>query len=110
MRDRFLAALVAAALCVLPSIAGAQLVTRTMPGEPDRGSASPTGPYTTTPYGAAAQGGGAPYAPAMPMEASGGTIDSNRRIQQGDQLMVRIDQDRDGNIPVAVSQSGEVLV
>ncbi len=93
MRDFLFPALAAALLGALPSLAEAQLVTRAQPVTPVEGG--PSGSF------------GAPaYTPSEPNVA----IDPNRRIQQGDQLVVRIEQDHDGNLPVVVSQSGEVLV
>jgi protein involved in polysaccharide export with SLBB domain len=58
-------------------------------------------PIAAEPYGASALG----FAPAM-----GVTADPNRKLQPGDQLLVKIEQDKEAAIAVAVSQTGDVIV
>jgi protein involved in polysaccharide export with SLBB domain len=68
--------------------------TNVAPGIP---VASPSGAYGSAP------GGGFGDAPMV-------AADPNRKLQAGDQLLVKIEQDREGAIAAGVSGTGEVIV
>ena len=105
MPDRFLLGFTAIALLAWPLQGKAQrLISRNEPAP-----AAPV-PAAAVPFGAAPSPYGAPgYAtPGVPMTAE--LLDPNRKLRQGDQLMLKIEQDREGAIPVVVSQTGDVLV
>jgi protein involved in polysaccharide export with SLBB domain len=54
--------------------------------------------------------------PAMPVYPGMGTgrgsmmADPNRRLQQGDELTIKIEEDREASIPLIVSHTGEIVV
>src|SRR4051794_30379123 len=104
MPDRFLLGLTAIALMAWPLQGKAQrLISRNEPTPAPAPVAAAAVPFGSAPYGAPA------YAtPAAPMTAE--LLDPNRKLRQGDQLMIKIEQDREGAIPVVVSQTGDVLV
>jgi polysaccharide biosynthesis/export protein len=105
MPDRFFLGLTTAiALLAWPLPGKAQrLISRNEPAP-----VAPA-PAAAVPFGASPYGAPSPYGAAVgPMSAD--LLDPNRKLRQGDQLMLKIEQDRDGAIPVVVSQTGDVLV
>jgi polysaccharide export outer membrane protein len=104
MSDRFLCLLTAVALgAALQTEARAQGAMRASPGlngTNSRGDAAETA-------------FGAPMAmPALPVngEVPSSLVDPNHRLQQGDELTFKIDEDKDPAIPLVVSHTGEVVV
>lgn len=113
MPDRLLPALLVAATCwSLPTSGNAQ-------GPAMPGRSRPIAPMTTGagPYATGVAPGIPVAVPAYPgavapgfAEAPMAAADPNRRLQAGDQLLVKIEQDREGATPLAVSSTGEVTL
>jgi protein involved in polysaccharide export with SLBB domain len=112
MPDRFLLALLVAATCWSLSTQG----NAQGPGAPGRRSpiaAINSGPSTNVAPGVPVGYPPGAYAgsPAAGFgEATMVAADPNRKLQAGDLLLVKIEQDRDGATPAAVSGTGEVIV
>jgi protein involved in polysaccharide export with SLBB domain len=104
MSDRFLCLLTAAALAAASQTeALAQGAMRAGQGP---GSYSNRAELAQPPLGA-------PMAmPALPAngEVPSALVDPNHRLQQGDELTFKIDEDKDPSIPLVVSHTGEIVV
>lgn len=114
MPDRFLLALLVAATCWSLSPQG----NAQGPGAPGR--RTPIAPMSTaaSPYATnVAPGVPAGYPPGgygAPLggygDATAVAADPSRKLQAGDQLLVKIEQDREGAIPAGVSGTGDIIV
>lgn len=106
MRDhltRFLAAAVLLGAAQVNGVAQG-LGPRAFPSQQSSARALPAQPAAPA-YSQPNSGYGAPGAPS-PMKL----VDPNRKLQQGDQLSIRIEEDREPPTLLVVNQSGEVTV
>jgi polysaccharide export outer membrane protein len=105
MRDRFscllIAALTLAAGQIEVSAQGSMRAGRGPGNYPNRSDLADTAPMATavSPLG---------MPPAMGNSAT--LLDPNRRLQQGDELSIKIEEDREAAIPLVITHTGEVLI
>jgi protein involved in polysaccharide export with SLBB domain len=107
MPERIFLALLAAVLWLQPSLGNAQGIPMRKNPLPQMGAATPL------PYGAPAAGGApvAGYEPAAGAYGEQATVlDPNHKLQPGDQLSLKILEDREAAVAVTVGQTGDVIV